>query len=394
MAGFVAMMPESANDLADDERPGVVFTMRYGNEIGYVWLTIARLRDLVARNLQDRARCYIAYPQVGPRAAYRPRWLTVDRADFYDYSPQNRVVLAEYIRHRRIRLIVFMSALPSTIDLDFLRRLGVRTVNTENDSFDAEQQQSVWRLGTKFAMRRVLKRQLHDLHVANSQAQFDFLARFAQIPATRLRLIQDGVDTDRFLPAAEVDARAEACAAIGLDSGPLWIMAASQARPEKRLEYVIEAARRVIAARPEADVRFFYVGDGECRERWQAEAADLGDRFRFLGSQIDLAPFYRAASVFAHASFRESFGLVMAEAMSSGLPVVATNSHGASELVADGQTGSLTERDDIDGFTQALLRYVDDPILRQQHGAAARQRCVENFSIERQARHLAEIIRP
>jgi glycosyltransferase involved in cell wall biosynthesis len=388
------MMEGSAEDFADDGRPGVVFTMRYGNEIGYVWLTIARLRDLVARHLQDRARCYIAYPHVSEQAAYRPRWLTVDQANFYDYSPKNRAILAEYVRRRRIRTILFMSASPSEIDLDFLRQLGLETVNTENDSFDHEQRQSIWRSAAKFTLRRILKRQLHDVHVANSQAQFDFLASFAQIPRRRLRLIKDGVDTDRFLPAADADARRAACAEIGLDPEAIWIMAASQSRPEKRVEHIIEAARRIGAARPAADVRFFYVGDGECRGRWQAEAADLGERFRFLGGQTDLTPFYRAASGFVHASFRESFGLVIAEAMSSGLPVVATRSHGAGELVADGETGFLADRHDMAGFTAALLRYIDDPSLRQRHGAAGRERCVEHFSIERQARHLAEILTP
>ncbi len=378
-----------ANDAAV-QCPGIVFTMRYGSDIGYVWRTVAAHRDLVARDLGGVARCHIAYPQLAATPAYAPRWLIADQADFYDYSPDNRARLAAYVRARAIRAVVFMSAQPTAVDLAFLRGLGLRTVTTEDDSYDHAQRQSFLRRGAKFAMRRLLRRQLHGLHIANSQAQYDFLRRFAQIPRSRLAMIRNGVDTERFHPPSN---RAEAYAEAGLDPAPLWIMAASQARAEKRLELIIAAARRVIAARPGQDIRFFYIGDGAARAQWETAAADLGERFLFLGARADLAPFYRAADIFVHAAFRESFGLVIAEAMSSACPVVATFSHGPGEVIRDGETGFLVGRDDIDGLTTALLRHADDPDLRRRHGAAGRARCVAAFSIERQAAQFAAVLK-
>jgi Glycosyl transferases group 1 len=160
-------------------------------------------------------------------------------------------------------------------------------------------------------------------------------------------------------------------------------------------EFVIEAARRILSARPGQDIGFFHVGDGGSLPKWREAAAanGLGDRYRFVVHQTDLVPFYRAASLFVHASIRESFGLVIAEAMSCGLPVVATRSAGPQEIVADGETGFLVASDDIGGFTLAIQRYLDDPALREAHGRRGRERAISRFSLERQANEFAELLR-
>ena len=373
-------------------RPGVVFTMRYPSDVGFVWRTIGLHRDLTARALADAAESYIAYPRISPHPAFQPQWAQVAEADFYDYSEANKSRLKQFIQAHGISLVVFMSAQPSTLDLAFLNRLGVRTLNTENDSYDHARRQPFLVLAAKFILRRVLKRQLHDLHIANSNAQYDFLRRFAQMPKSRLRMIRDGVDTDSYVPGD----RASACVKLGLDPNFLWIMAASQARPEKRVECLLEAVRRAKEARPNAPIGFFYVGGGDmlgsCEE--QSAAYPDADHYRFFGGQLDLRPFYQAASIFIHGAFRESFGLVIAEAMASGLPVVSTRAHGPAETIQDGRTGRLVDRDDWDGFVTALLDYLDRPALRQQHGSQGRDRCLEQFSIFRQAEEFSVLIRP
>jgi len=370
--------------------PGIIFTMRYPNNSGYVSTTVAKHRDLVARALGRSAKCLIAYPRVVDRPVYEPQWLETIKADFYDYSNENCDILASVIRQYHVQLIVFMSAEAKTVNLKLLRQLGVRTVNTENDSYDHKSRNSL-HLGTsKYLVRRVLQYGLHDTYVANSVGQFEFLRRFAKIPPTRLVLISDGVDTSHFIPAASSRASLE----TGLDPGRLWIMSASQARPEKRLEFVIEAARRILATRPDQNIGFVHVGDGECLSRWRETAVSqgLGDRFRFVGYRADLAPFFQASSIFAHAAIRESFGLVIVEAMSCGLPVIATTAAGPQETIQHGKTGFLVPPDDIEKFTFALQRYIDDQSLRKLHGANGRERAQNLYSIEHQATKFAELL--
>ncbi len=98
--------------------------------------------------------------------------------------------------------------------------------------------------------------------------------------------------------------------------------------------------------------------------------------------------------MFIHGATKESFGLVIAEAMASGLPVVATRAHGPAEIIDDGRTGVLIERDDWDGFVRAILAYVDQPEVRRSHGENGRRKCLELYTSDRQATELAGLIRP
>lgn len=115
---------------------------------------------------------------------------------------------------------------------------------------------------------------------------------------------------------------------------------------------------------------------------------------RFFGKQTDLRIFYQAASIFIHGAHKESFGLVLAEAMASGLPVVATQAHGPAGIIQGGNTGYLIERDDWDGFVSSILSYVDNPALRESHGDAGRRRCLERYTCDREATELADLVRP
>ena len=95
-----------------------------------------------------------------------------------------------------------------------------------------------------------------------------------------------------------------------------------------------------------------------------------------------------------HGAIKESFGLVLVEAMASGLPVIATRAHGPDEIILDGVTGHLIERDDWDRFVSIILSYIDKPELGQSHGAMGRQRCLEHYASDREASELADLIRP
>jgi glycosyltransferase involved in cell wall biosynthesis len=86
------------------------------------------------------------------------------------------------------------------------------------------------------------------------------------------------------------------------------------------------------------------------------------------------------AAVFALASERESFGIVSAEAMASGLPVVASATPGSSDIVVDGLTGSLFPIGDVGRLAAALERLIDEPGLRESMGLAGRRRVEDCYS--------------
>jgi glycosyltransferase involved in cell wall biosynthesis len=86
--------------------------------------------------------------------------------------------------------------------------------------------------------------------------------------------------------------------------------------------------------------------------------------------------------VFVLGSLREGISNTILEAMASGLPVVACDAGGNHELVADGVNGSLVPPGDSEALAEALRRYVTDPSLRLEHGAASRSRAESEFSLD------------
>ena len=376
----------------DQFRPCVVFALRFGNDDGVVQRFFAQHRDLAAGELQGQARFLLAFKTLGEKSAYPPRWSEEVQLDFYDPSEANRQRIARFVTENRVRLVVFQGASPDEIDTPFFRRLGVKTANTEDSSFDRALVQPIAVQLAKLFLRRILQRNLHDIYIANSSGQADFLLNFVKLPRSRVKLVRYGIDTDLYSPGD----RTAACRQLGLDPKISWIMAAAQSRPEKRVDCLLHAVRRVRDARPEMPIGFFYVGGGEKLKEWQDLARTLLPEHacRFFGKQIEMQVFYRAASLFIHGSVRESFGLVLTEAMASGLPVVATTADGPAEIIEHGRTGFLVGQHDWDAFVDAILRYVESLDLRHAHGESARRRCVANFSNSRAAIELAECLRP
>jgi glycosyltransferase involved in cell wall biosynthesis len=83
---------------------------------------------------------------------------------------------------------------------------------------------------------------------------------------------------------------------------------------------------------------------------------------------------------------------VAIEAMASGVPVVATRTGGTPELIADGTTGFLVDRERPDQIAGCILRLISDPRLRERMGCAGRQRAEELFNAKKNARVVEEIL--
>jgi glycosyltransferase involved in cell wall biosynthesis len=102
-------------------------------------------------------------------------------------------------------------------------------------------------------------------------------------------------------------------------------------------------------------------------------------RVRLLGQDEETPPLLAAMDVVALPSYREGFGLVVAEAGAMGLPVVASRVTGIVDAVVDGETGALVAAGDPAALGAALARYLADPALRERHGAAGRARALRDL---------------
>jgi len=112
--------------------------------------------------------------------------------------------------------------------------------------------------------------------------------------------------------------------------------------------------------------RVLVIGEGPARSWFQQHLPDA----LFLGQLTgeDLARALASSDVLFNPSVTEAFGNVTLEAMACALPVVAAEATGATNLVRDGETGTLVDPCDLDGFARALETYARDPDLRRRHG--------------------------
>jgi N-acetyl-alpha-D-glucosaminyl L-malate synthase BshA len=206
----------------------------------------------------------------------------------------------------------------------------------------------------------------------------DWLARATHdvlgVPgAVAIDVIPNFVDVERFTPAAAGGPPAGG-------TGVPVVAHVSNFRPLKRLDDVVEVFARVRAARP---ARLWLVGDGPERARIEAAIAarGLAADVELLGERADLPAVLRGAAVFLLPSEIESFGLAALEALSCGVPVVASAVGGLPEVIADGEVGFLRPVGDVAAMAEAVGRLLDDAPLRRRLGAAGRRLAERRYAL-------------
>jgi glycosyltransferase involved in cell wall biosynthesis len=198
------------------------------------------------------------------------------------------------------------------------------------------------------------------------------IGELVQLGFERLVLWKRGVDSNLFRP--DRPGKIAVRRALGFSPEDIVITYVSRIAPEKNIAYLADALAIVANRRPE--VRIMMVGDGPSRP---ALAERMGSFTRFVGYRRgeDLADHYAASDIFAFSSLTETFGNVVLEAMSSGLPVVALRAGGVGETVQSGMTGFLIEPTEPPArLADTLVRLVEQTEERTRMAAAAREYAV------------------
>jgi glycosyltransferase involved in cell wall biosynthesis len=145
--------------------------------------------------------------------------------------------------------------------------------------------------------------------------------------------------------------------------------------PQKGIATLLRGFRRV--ERQSTEATLVVVGDGPSRQSLQklASTLGLGDRVRFVGwvPHERLCSFYSQADIVVVPSLYEPYGRVIAEAMSFGCPVVATDTEGARDLIRDGETGFIVPIEDAGALADKILHLLANPRVAREIGRAARQ---------------------
>jgi phosphatidylinositol alpha-mannosyltransferase len=208
-------------------------------------------------------------------------------------------------------------------------------------------------------LRRVARRLA--IRIAVSEAAARFAARRI---GGRFEIVPNGVDLDRFARAAPAS----------LGEGPKLLFVGRLDR-RKGFPVAVEAFGRLAADRP--DVRLVVAGDGPDREAIAGLPPGVRDRVTMLGTvrNEDLPPVHAACDVYLGCAVGgESFGIVLVEALAAGVPVVASDIAGYSEVIRDGEDGLLVPPQNPPALAAAVVRVLDDPRLAERLRDTGRRR--------------------
>ena len=270
---------------------------------------------------------------------------------------------------------VVLSSLPRS------KRPGV--VYTEHSLWDRA------RLVNRIVLRASLLK--NERLIAVSQASYDALPDSLRRRAT---IVVHGVGLSRAdsLVARREKMRARARSEVGMTEDGLLFMTVANLRPEKGYDVLLEAVRTL--ADRGLPIRFAAVGRGPLSSALHARHAELalGDRFHFLGQRDDVLELLAGADAFVLASRHEGLPVVLMEATSVGLPIVATAVGGVPQVLDDEVDALLVPPGDPAGLAGAIERLASDPQLRARLARNARRKSSQ-FDMAAASRTIDDIYR-
>lgn len=256
-------------------------------------------------------------------------------------------------------------ALPAIV-----RRRQLRAVHTVHSLADQELPRS-----GRLVSRAALLAGVAPVAIANAVAK-SFVQEYGRAAAA---LIPNGVPVQRF--ASQGAGRGACRAALGLADDSIVLVSVGRLSSEKRMDIVLRAFADAASQLPAA--RLLIIGEGPLLGELTTLATRLGltERVQFLGLRGDVPTLLAASDVFVLASDLEGHPLSVMEAMSAGLPAIATAVGGVPEIVGDGVSGLLAPAGDVGAVAGHIRTLLTDSALRSTMGRAAQERAVAEFDV-------------
>lgn len=215
-------------------------------------------------------------------------------------------------------------------------------------------------------------------HVCVSEAVAEFSVRVAGLPAGRVRVIPNGVDAAKYASAPPTD-----LCSLGIPTGARVLLSVGRLDEQKGLRFLLESIP-VLAAEHD-DVHWLLAGKGPL-EGWllqRIQELGLADRIHLAGFRTDVASLMRASTALVLPSLWEGMPNVVLEALSAGLPVVATRVEGVEDLVTPGVTGWLVPAGDAGALGRAQAEVLGAHERLAEMGRKGQELVVREYTWER-----------
>lgn len=299
----------------------------------------------------------------------------LDREQRFDLLHSQHAHMPDLLYRQFNRALPVLRTVHSTIAG---QRAGIEMAQRFGGGLEASEN---WQIALEPLLRLAEQMTLHDSDriVAVSHFMEEQLGELG-IPRRRIDVVYNGVRVDRFRP----DAPGRRSLGGGAE-GPV-VLYSGRPTLMKGIGVLLDAVPAVLSAVPSA--HFAFAGGSEAEFRALTQGKDLPmDRIHLLGrlGYDDLPAVYASADVAVAPTFADNVPFWVLEAMSSGVPVVASRVGGIPELVADGKTGTLVPAGSSPALAEALVSLLRDPERRRSLGRAARESVMERFTWSRTA---------
>jgi sugar transferase (PEP-CTERM/EpsH1 system associated) len=323
-------------------------------------IALTEVTDFARRIRRDDVRCIALHKRPGQTWWLYPKLLKL----FRELRPA--VVHTRNLAALEVQPAAWLAGVPVRIHGEHGRDVG--DVDGSNRTY-----QRVRRLYRPFVQH----------YVALSRDLQQYLVDKVHVPPSRIAQIYNGVDTQRFHPAADGPVTIDGCP---FDPARHWLVGTvGRMQTVKDQPTLARAFVRALELQPalRERLRLVLVGDGPLKAACEMILADAGvrDLAWLPGERADVPAVMRGLHAFALPSLAEGISNTILEAMASGLPVLATAVGGNADLVEEGVTGLLVPPADVDAMAQALARLAADPPRAAAMGRAGRAAVEAKFSL-------------
>ncbi len=228
-----------------------------------------------------------------------------------------------------------------------------------------------------------------DRWVGVSETAKHYIMQRWDVPASKIEVIYNGIDVDKFTPLC-LKLKNDLRRHYGWSEEWTVCLMVGALVPRKRYLELLDTFELI--CRSNRAVRIVIVGEGSLHNQVESKihSLNLSENIVLLGLRDDVSELMKSADIFVHGAVGEAFGLVIAEAMSSGLPVIAIRGQGPAEIIQNGIDGILVENASSENYALALLPLIRDHKLRAILGHSAQESAGSNFSVDRMLSNYAE----
>jgi glycosyltransferase involved in cell wall biosynthesis len=331
----------------------------------FKWGGVHRITELLAAGFEQRGHDVLVLCRSGSALEERMRgkFGLAAVARGMDFSPWAIVRIAATLRRFRAQIVFSLMDKDLRLTGPAARMLGLPVIarRANDQPIDSG------------PYARLVYGRIASHHIANSFATRATLLQSAPwLSPDRITVIHNGVDVDAIASAVP--------AFLPLPRNSITVGFIARLETRKGVLDLLDAWPQVASADPRAQL--VIAGRGPLEDAVHDRSNQL-DRVTFLGYRDDVPALLQRCDLVVVPSHWEGFGLIAAEAMAAGKPVIASSASSLPEIVRDGQEGLLVPPGQPDALASAILRLIRDSDLRQALGHRGLLRAREHFTHER-----------